>query len=242
MKRPSSDVGALKRPAAAKTDGPSLKRPASINSLGPPVKKQHLPDFLAEFEINGAKGNADDDDDDVGNTVSKYEDVNTWKRMKRHFDNNEADFEPWLKKMYDDAKGKSTGSRAAVRKIIEEAVEKLPSGKYRLCVSKPFFSDYRTKYDDQFASTEGLGLTRTFMIRERGGEEQFKAAVESGELEEYEDEKGMTFYKKITHKAVRTVGRRHMMFETIWYDSMNNLMFFISCCPKFVSNVQYNIW
>ena len=53
-----------------------------------------------------------------------------------------------------------SGSRAALRRVVEEAVEETPSGKLRLCIQKPFFEENRMKYSDNFAETEDVGITK----------------------------------------------------------------------------------
>ena len=113
-----------------------MRKPAGID---PMVKTELFSDFVDKMHLKpSAKRPATDDEDDCDGNPSKYAELNEWKRKKRFFDANQDKFEPWLNDMYNDAKNKPSGSRAAVRHIVEQAVETTNDGKLKLCIQNPF--------------------------------------------------------------------------------------------------------
>ena len=73
---------------------------------------------------------------------AKYADHAEWKAKKRAFDIFQAQgLEPHVADMWKSANEMKAGKREQIRKIVTEAVERLPNGKFRLCIQKPLFED-----------------------------------------------------------------------------------------------------
>ena len=149
----------MKRPSASVSGEEVMRKPAGID---PMVKTELFSDFVDKMHLKpSAKRPATDDEDDCDGNPSKYAELNEWKRKKRFFDANQDKFEPWANDMYNDAKNKPSGSRAAVRHIVEQAIEKTNDGKLKPSIQNPLFEEYAATYNDRYGETTATGLTHT---------------------------------------------------------------------------------
>ena len=109
----------------------------------------------------------DDSDDDK---FKKYpKELRVWKTKKREFDRAESiGFPPHVIEGVDKIKNMKAGKRAAMNKIVNDAVQMQSNGKYRLVIKAPVFEQWRTKYDDKYGKDQTIGETLTYAAQLAG--------------------------------------------------------------------------
>ena len=200
-KKSSMTLGSVSKKPAADT-GAIMKKPA-----GKLASLDQLEDIESRIVLAKRPAGAIDDDDDDDDRGGTDDDRNEWKRMKRFFDNHEDDFPDHVKDVVDVAHKKKTGSRGAVRRIVEEAVEKQSNGKFKLCIKKPFFEEIHTKYFDKSGDDRQVAMTKTFMVQSCGGIAAFKEALDANEITEFVED-GKTWYRKCEQVISKKSGSR----------------------------------
>ena len=85
---------------------------------------------------------AGSDDDDGADKYARYpKELREWKNKKREFDRAESiGFPPHIKEELENVYKLKGGKRAAMNKIINEAVQIQSNGKYRLVIKAPVLS------------------------------------------------------------------------------------------------------
>ena len=111
-----------------------------------------------------------DADDEVADKYTKYPAaLREWKKKKREFERHESiGFPPHIKEEIENLNKLKGGKRAAMNKIVNEAVQIQSNGKYRLVIKSPLFEQWRTKYDDKYGKDQTIGETTTYAAQLAG--------------------------------------------------------------------------
>lgn len=111
-----------------------------------------------------------DADDEVADKYTKYPSaLREWKKKKREFERHESiGFPPHIKEEIENLNKLKGGKRAAMNKIVNEAVQIQSNGKYRLVIKSPLFEQWRTKYDDKYGKDQTIGETVTYAAQLAG--------------------------------------------------------------------------
>ena len=109
-------------------------------------------------------------DDEVADKYTKYPSaLREWKKKKREFERHESiGFPPHIKEEIENLNKLKGGKRAAMNKIVNEAVQIQSNGKYRLVIKSPLFEQWRTKYDDKYGKDQTIGETVTYAAQLAG--------------------------------------------------------------------------
>lgn len=107
-----------------------------------------------------------DADDEV---ADKLRCEGEWKKKKREFERHESmGFPKHIKEGIENLNKLKGGKRAAMNKIVNEAVQIQSNGKYRLVIKSPLFEQWRTKYDDKYGKDQTIGETVTYAAKLAG--------------------------------------------------------------------------